>query len=334
MHGCLLRGPRTNTPGMTTNHKAHRVGVRDTVDLVALAPYLLGYQPDERLVFLVLESGRLHATGAVELAALAVPAEVEAALDAVIGRLSQPLVMLCAWSEDSELAWAALDLAQQSVGSHRVLDCVVVDADGWTSRTGRHGDRQSLQASPAVTEAVVAGYSVAPSREAAVAVVQGPEGSLRQELEDLYRATEEVLVGRGESSWLPRALGLARQARASQQPTRTQLAELGLLAGLEDVRERLWLEMSRRNAAADLELWTRVVAQTPPTFAVGPLLVMGFAAWLSGEGALLVSCVERAEALDYDGWELDVLSGLNRGAVPPSTWEQARAAEVFGVRGC
>ncbi|GAA1398676.1 DUF4192 family protein [Luteococcus peritonei] len=300
-----------------------RLGVRDTADLLALTPYLMGYQPTDRLVFQVMEHRRLHATGAVELEAVHQPEALQESITQLLDRLEAPLVLLAAWTDDRELGELALQLATDAVGRHRLLDRVLVTSTTWQTQDGRSGETEALRRSPVVAAAVVAGLSAAPTREAAVAVVQGPVPELVDQLEALHHRAEDRLVTLGEAGWTQRARTMVREALAGREPAGGELAELALLSGLPDVRESLWLDMTRRRAAENLDLWTRVVAQCPSTYAAGPVLTMGFAAWLAGEGALLGSCVDRALELGLDDWEVDVLEALSQAAVHPSAWERS-----------
>lgn len=326
-------GPGGHILGMTTPENMVRLGISDTEDLVALAPYLLGYQPSERLVFMVLQRGRLVVTGALSLEAVGEPAEFADAIGQAIEQHSDPLVLFACWSHDEELAQEALSMAELSVGPDRVLDSVAIGEHRWRSRSGhgRGGDVAELENSPAVAQAVVAGLVRAPSREAVVEVVQGPSGELLAQLRELHADARETVLERGPGTTLPRARGLQKTLLEQGRRTPGLLAELSVHAGMPQVRDELWLQITTRNAQRHLDLWSAVVAQSPPEHAEGPLLMMAFASWLSGEGTLLVACLERAHQLGASGWQIDALDQINRHAVNPRTWGQGRAGEVFGA---
>jgi len=314
-----------------------RLSIRDTPDFLSLVPYLLGYQPQERLVFLVVEGCRLALTGALPLSALDEPdspALVRTALD----RFLEPRVLLACWSQDPERAERALGLAEVWLGADRVLDSVAVHPDRWRSRhafgSGRGGSTQELASTPAVAAAVVAGLVALPSRDSAVAVVEGP-GPDDEPARAWCLAAEQRLATQG---WAPRDRhATALHARLLGQPssaTHEELAELAVLSADEFTRGRLWQQLDARSADRAVQLWARVLAQTPPEWAVPPLLVLGFSAWLAGSGAVLVASLERACRLG--GWcrDLVLLDRLNREAVPPSAWERARARVTGDGDGC
>ena len=50
--------------------------------------------------------------------------------------------------------------------------------------------------------------------------------------------------------------------------------------------------------------------------------VLGFAAWLAGDGALAWCAVDRGREVDPDHSLLSLVADLLQGAVPPSAWER------------
>ena len=66
----------------------------------------------------------------------------------------------------------------------------------------------------------------------------------------------------------------------------------------------------------------RVVALSPPEVASAPLGLLGVAAWISGDGALLNCCAERLERSD-PGYTLGhLLAEISERALPPSLWDE------------
>ena len=69
-------------------------------------------------------------------------------------------------------------------------------------------------------------------------------------------------------------------------------------------------------------MWAQVVAASPPEVASAPLGLLGAAAWIGGNGALLNCCVERLERED-PGYTLGhLLADLSERALPPSLWDE------------
>jgi hypothetical protein len=78
--------------------------------------------------------------------------------------------------------------------------------------------------------------------------------------------------------------------------------------------------MSQANAAGHVDLWRDVVRRAPAQVRAAPAALLGFAAWLSGNGALAWCAVDCAQEAD-PGYSLaGLLTQALTGAVPPSAW--------------
>ncbi|MGO4957097.1 DUF4192 family protein [Luteococcus sp. Sow4_B9] len=323
---------------MSENHLAvTRLRLKDTPDFLALAPYLLGYEPAEQLVFMVVDDGRVVLTGALPLSALMAPEQAGKSLVAAVDRFEHPMVLLACWSGSDATADDALALAEVWIGPEQVLDSVHVGPQRWHSRTGpgagHGGSRSELEHSPVVAQAVVAGLERSESRALRVAVVQGPAAEEAEVQEALFDAEQDELRGVDWNGWQAEArhLQLRLMTSAHQDWREEELARLGVLSSDELTRDDLCLALGRRNAQKAYAVWAGVVSCAPARWAAGPLLMLAFAAWLNGNGAILVAAIERAHALGDRSDLLACLDGINREAVPPSAWEEVRAREVFGV---
>jgi hypothetical protein len=89
-----------------------------------------------------------------------------------------------------------------------------------------------------------------------------------------------------------------------------------------EVRDVAWAEMTHADATRHVDLWRHVVRRVPLEVLSAPATLLGFAAWLSGNGALAWCAVDRAMQCD-PGYSLALLLAdvLERG-MPPSTWRQ------------
>ena len=81
-----------------------------------------------------------------------------------------------------------------------------------------------------------------------------------------------------------------------------------------------WAEMTHRNAVGHVDLWRDLLRRAPEELAAAPAALLGFAAWLSGDGALAWCAVERCLAADPDYGLAGLLTQALAGAVPPSVW--------------
>ena len=125
---------------------------------------------------------------------------------------------------------------------------------------------------------------------------------------------------RPDPGWLPDTV--ARHVGAGSVPDDAEAA--CLLAGLADVRVRdAALALLRRDTAeAHVRLWSDLVRRAPEGLVAPAAAVLGFAAWLSGNGALAWCAVDRCLATDPDNRLARHLADALTQAVPPSMWEE------------
>ena len=82
--------------------------------------------------------------------------------------------------------------------------------------------------------------------------------------------------------------------------------------------------LSRRNAEAQVALWTTVIRHCLIDYQPAPLGLLGMAAWQTGDGALQMVCLERMERLAPRTPIGAVIEVLNTEVVPPSHWAGLR----------
>ena len=87
------------------------------------------------------------------------------------------------------------------------------------------------------------------------------------------------------------------------------------------MRDVAWAEMTHANAGAHVDLWRDVVRRTPLELRAPAAALLGFAAWLSGDGALAWCAVERAQEAEPGYGLASLLTQVLAGALPPSSWE-------------
>jgi Domain of unknown function (DUF4192) len=107
---------------------------------------------------------------------------------------------------------------------------------------------------------------------------------------------------------------------------------LGLLVTEISLRDLAWALLSPTNAEAHVRLWGGVVAQVPPALAAAPLCLLGMAAWLSGDGALLNCCCERLAQVAPEYSMGRLLADVSDRALPPSMWQQMGGEMQAGLR--
>lgn len=95
-----------------------------------------------------------------------------------------------------------------------------------------------------------------------------------------------------------------------------------------DVRDVAWAEMTQANASQHVELWRDLLRRSPYDLIAAPAALLGFAAWLSGDGALAWCAVERCQEVEPDYRLAGLLTTALANAVHPSTWQPPRQEEL------
>ncbi|HSK33243.1 MAG TPA: DUF4192 domain-containing protein [Propionicimonas sp.] len=307
---------------MSISEPQARLAVHNIDDLVGLVPYLIGFHPEESLVVIVIEDGRVEVTARVDLAAVS----GRGSPDALVGRLFDRYPAAAAWfiayTGDDVLAWDVLGVCASLGGPARVQRLLQVGPDAWRSDepdgpTGPIGGRVAAVAA----EAAVLGLPLRPSRKALAAGITGPP---EEEVDDLvarFDAAEVVLDRLGTRG---RRRLLRRLMAADGPPDRDDSVRLALLVQHEDAQVRALRLLSVRNAEQQLALWTRIVRHSLPAQRPAVLGLLGMAAWQNGDGALAMVCLEQLDRIDPLEPIAALLDWLNDEVVPPHAWPQVR----------
>ena len=326
---------------------AKTLRAKNPADLLAMVPYFLGFHPEDSVVVLTL--GRADRPFHARMDLPADPAEAPALVDylaSVAGRHGLKRVAVMVYSRDAEAA-AALGLAlaaRLEADGLGVPVALRADGDRWfclhvpcDRGCPAEGTPYDVAAHPFTAEAVLDGRVTFASRDA-----------LRESLVGGDPAEVDAVCA-GAAAALERFRAAARHPLGPPAPERARahlVAEghwvghrvrqfLGdrLRLGAEDVgrllvaltsievRDVAWAEMTRANAADHVDLWRDVVRRSPLELLAPPAALLGFAAWLLGDGALAWCAVDRCREADPDYSLAGLLAEALAGAVPPSTWQ-------------
>jgi hypothetical protein len=301
--------------------------LRSPEDLLAAAPVVLGFVPTDSAVMFTFEAvSCFHAR--VDLPAIG--EEVEPLVEALLApcvRHDVGRVLFLLYSDDRVRADR---VARRLVRAFRdagidVVDVVRADGRRWFPLLR---GRRSVASSGVP-------YDVSAHRFAAESVLRGRvTHASRTDLEATV-APDPAAVARVaaaahvrdalplEPGWL--CATVARHVAAGSVPDDAEAT--GLLAGLLDVRVRdAALRLLRRDTAeAHARLWSDLVRRAPEGLVAPPAAVLGFAAWVSGNGALAWCAVDRCLAADPQYRLAHHLAEALTEAVPPSMWEEVTA---------
>jgi len=332
------------------------VRVRGTENLLALIPFLLGFQPDTSLVLLAVDDG---SGGIVTGARLDLPAAdqplgpVHAALDLVISKLTTRgglSVVLAGYGPADRVEPMVIAAAEALLAAGIPISDALRVADGrfWRLRCADpaacppHGVPFEPATSPAAAAAVYAGLVALPDREALAATLAPVTGRARDgmvaatvaacvfldELLDVARAGAEA--GDRPDSVLDTKVGRALQAaartylthiqdsyRAGQPVDDEHAATLTVLLELPS----LWEFAARRASreAWQIAMWSDLVRRAEPPFTAPAATMLALCALQVGHGALASMAVDRALGTDPQDRFAQVLERAIAAGIDPGT---------------
>jgi uncharacterized protein DUF4192 len=299
-----------------------RLAVHSIDDLIGLVPYLIGFHPEDSLVMIVIQDGRVEVTARVDLAAVSGRGSPDALVCRLFDRYPAAAAWFIAYTDDDDLAWDVLGSCAALGGQVRVQRLLQVGAETWRSdepdgATGPVG----RQVAPVAAEAAVLGLPVRRSRRDLAAGIAGPPDEEADDLADRFAAAEITLDRLGARG---RRRLLRRLLVASTLPDRDDSVRLALLVQHEEAQLQVLRQLSTANADAQLALWTRIVRHTPAAHRPAVLGLLGMAAWQNGDGALAMVCLEQLDRIDPFEPIAALLDWLNDQVVPPHAWSHIR----------
>jgi hypothetical protein len=102
-----------------------------------------------------------------------------------------------------------------------------------------------------------------------------------------------------------------------------------LLVAVESIpiRDRLWLDMSRGNAASHVALWTDLTRRAPDEVRAARASLLAFGSWLSGHGALAWCALDQVpEGRSYA--LANLVAAAVQGGMHPREWEAVNSLPV------
>lgn len=298
------------------------VVLRTEEDLLALAPAVLGFWPDQDVMMQTYGAARsFHARtdlpfGASEdqaraMAAAFVGPAVRFEVDAVA------LLFTAADLEDADRVWPTLREEFHRAG---ILVICAIAADGERyRRLDEHpagGPRGRLRAydvsdHPIVLQALLEGRIGYGSRAEMVAALE-PDPS---RVSAVVRAEREA----GRRGRQLSTSALVAVAHAIYDPVPPNPVEVADLLRVID-RDAAWLQLCGDGgppAEEACRFWAAVLPQTPDEYVADVASVLGFAAWRRGDGAMAWVAVDRARRAEPGHESAERLAGLLEEAVPP-----------------
>lgn len=307
-----------------------RLSVGNPDELLAAIPHLLGFTPEESIVFLPLQSGLPVAR--VDIPRTARDREtVWGSIRDVFNRYAVPATsigIVCVTAD----RWLGEQVAEDFTARLDSIDIatrVRVWADGmqWRDLDSGVTGRQSEAARERVAALTVMNGRVQPaaSRDSLAMSLVGDRAPVANVLAEV-RAVAAETTPRAEGTW---ALGRVKQFQADGvRLTDVEAARLLLAVDSTPTRDSVWRGMSRANVSSHVALWTDLTRRAPDEVRAAPASLLGFASWLSGDGAKAWCALDQVPPGKPYPLAGLVATAVQRG-VHPREWEAAtsRATE-------
>lgn len=308
------------------------LSIQNPDELVAVIPHLLGFKPEESIVFLPMGSDLPVAR--VDLPTTARDREVVwRSIRDAYGRYSQPgssLAIVCLTADRAMATDVGHEFAARfdSIGiDTRAM--LWADETRWADLDTRDMGLQTDAARERIAAATVLTGRAQPAatRDSLAESLVGerePVAKLLPETRDAARENTARLEGR----W-----ALARMQRFQRDGVRLSDPDAArLLVAVESIpiRDRLWLDMTRGNVGSHVALWTDMTQRAPDEVRAAPASLLGFASWLSGHGALAWCALDQVPK-DKPYALANLVAAAVQTGMHPREWEPANRPAQRGL---
>ncbi|MGL5406384.1 MAG: DUF4192 domain-containing protein [Propionibacteriaceae bacterium] len=307
-----------------------KIRVTGPDELISLIPWLLGFIPNESVVAVWLENGRIVLTARIDISCSKQPLQHQ--IHQMSQRLAGAEVVVVCWTNDIIKSQIVANWIEEVLAAEQIIDQIMCDGEIWRSWHCQDPEccppdgtllvrKDQMQMS-----AQNIGLTCASSRGEAVGFVQGPAVEdlprLRSHQDHARKFNESLSI----EEWSSQLVSLVSEIIDHEQlPDEAGLVELAMLASESpELAVTIALLIERHNADKYAELWSAVVMVAPPEIAAGPLSILGIASWVSGHGAIATECCQRLENIRPLHPLLGVLQAATLGALAPAVWDRLR----------
>ncbi len=172
-------------------------------------------------------------------------------------------------------------------------------------------------------EAIIAGVRVHGSRAEYARQFAPPSGRARALAEERQRNVERLIGADLDNTEL--AISKARYLRRlGGEISADQISELCVWLTSNQARDALWLGMDRDSADVDLAFWSRVSKLAVPPHETNAIMLLAFAAWMRGDGALARIAIDRALNSEPNHRASQLLARALDCGLSPELWDQIK----------
>ena len=308
------------------------LSVQSPDELIAVIPHLLGFKPEESIVFLPMRSDLPVAR--VDLPTTARDRDfVWNSISHAFSRYAQPgtsvgIVCITADRALAEEVGPEFAARLDTIGIDTRL-VVWADETRWADLDTGDMGLQTEDARVRIAAATVLTGRAQPvaSRDSLATSLVGDREPVAELLAETRVTARENTAGH-ESRW---ALGrMQRFQRDGVRLSDTDAARL--LVAIESIptRDRLWTDMNRGNAESHVVLWTDMTQCAPDDVRAAPASLLGFAAWLRGHGALAWCALDQVPK-DQSCALANLVAAAVQSGMHPREWEAANRPTERGL---
>lgn len=306
-----------------------RLSIHSPDELVAAIPHLLGFQPEESIVFLPLRSD-------LPVARVDIPTTVRdregvwGSISDAFRRYAQPgsnVAIVCLSADRERANVVGQDFAAR-LGNIGIGTPILLWADEtrWADLdTGDMGLLTDAARETAAAATVLSGRAQpAANRESLAESLVGDREPVAALLPETRAAARES-TARVEGRW-----ARTRMQRFHRDGIRLSDADAArLLVAVESTptRDRLWLDMNRGNARSHVALWTDMTKRAPDEVRAAPASLLAFASWLSGHGALAWCALDQVPE-DKPYALANLVAAAVQSGMHPREWETSKTPTI------
>lgn len=302
------------------------IPIKNPDELVAVIPHMLGFKPQESIVFVPMGSN-------LPTARLDIPttprdqAQAWRSIRDGLSRYARPgsaVGIVCFAADRQQADLIGREFAERldiiGIETHLLL---WADETRWADLvTGDMGLQTEAARERVAAMTVLAGRpQPAASRDSLAESLVGD----REPVAELLPETRETARENGakvEGRW-----ALGRVQRFGHDGVRLDDKDAArLLVAVESIpiRDRLWLDMNHGNAASHVTLWTDLTKRAPAEVRSAPASLLAFGSWLSGHGAMTWCALDQVPR-DKSYALANLVAAAVQTGLHPREWEAAKS---------
>lgn len=294
-------------------------------ELIAALPHLLGFKAEESIVFVPLRADLPIAR--VDLPTTARERdEVWGAIRDAFSRHAQPgasVAIVCVTNDRQAATQIGQEFAARldSIGITTPLR-LSADDTHWYDLDSNDSGLQTAAARDRLAATIVLAGRAQPANSR-LALAKSLVGN-REPIASILSTTRDESAHRPPRQQAQWALGRLQQFQADgARPNDSDAARLLVAVESIPIRDELWNDISRANAASHVALWTDLTRRAPDEVRAAPASLLGFAAWQDGNGALAWCALDQVPG-DKPYALADLVAAAVQTGMHPREWEAAK----------